>query len=361
MEVYDITPVRQSIPIGEMQDNIPELSPESDIENNQMVGIRKLPFLEEIRSVAPSFSENYNVLDLQNRIIPQQESVVIQILPNTMLSTTPIDCEICLQHTEQNLNLSCQHSFCQPCLHEYVSINIKEKRVSPRIMICPNVKCKRTLLHHEVEKICPELINEYKTALTEVNKKLLICPNQNCRDYIELTSLRQRAAECPTCHIKYCLRCERIQNITCKLGLCYNSSTGEVKSWGFGKPLKRCPECQYFIEKNGGCNHMTCSRCGYQFRWCCMRPYASRHNEFICSLLTIVHSTNAWFGPHAVIRLVTKTGVIVLGLTTVITLGCLAIGVGAVVIPLLALRDGAKFLYKLIKNKIRSVLRNESA
>lgn len=36
----------------------------------------------------------------------------------------------------------------------------------------------------------------------------------------------------------------------------------EVRTLG----LQRCPRCRIVIEKNGGCNQMTC-RCGARFRW----------------------------------------------------------------------------------------------
>jgi len=35
---------------------------------------------------------------------------------------------------------------------------------------------------------------------------------------------------------------------------------------------KRCPSCKAFIQKNGGCSHMSC-RCGHQFCWDCLRTY----------------------------------------------------------------------------------------
>ena len=31
----------------------------------------------------------------------------------------------------------------------------------------------------------------------------------------------------------------------------------------------KCPSCQAPIEKNMGCNHMSCSRCGYTWCWVC--------------------------------------------------------------------------------------------
>jgi hypothetical protein len=36
--------------------------------------------------------------------------------------------------------------------------------------------------------------------------------------------------------------------------------------------LKDCPKCNVQIEKNGGCDHMTC-RCGYEFYWSTLLPY----------------------------------------------------------------------------------------
>lgn len=39
-----------------------------------------------------------------------------------------------------------------------------------------------------------------------------------------------------------------------------------------GVKVKRCPKCFEFIEKNGGCDHMTC-RCKHEFYWTSLQPY----------------------------------------------------------------------------------------
>lgn len=45
---------------------------------------------------------------------------------------------------------------------------------------------------------------------------------------------------------------------------------------------KHCPMCRSPIEKNQGCNHMTCLRnkggCGHEFCWICLESWAS-HGE----------------------------------------------------------------------------------
>ncbi|KAG9307464.1 hypothetical protein G9A89_017294 [Geosiphon pyriformis] len=43
---------------------------------------------------------------------------------------------------------------------------------------------------------------------------------------------------------------------------------------------KACPRCKSKIEKNGGCNHMTCKApgCGYEFCWICLARHGGPHN-----------------------------------------------------------------------------------
>ena len=41
-----------------------------------------------------------------------------------------------------------------------------------------------------------------------------------------------------------------------------------------------CPTCRTKIEKNQGCNHMTCGFCGYEFCWACGESASSADNHF---------------------------------------------------------------------------------
>ena len=50
---------------------------------------------------------------------------------------------------------------------------------------------------------------------------------------------------------------------------------------------KKCPRCNGFIEKDEGCNHMTCANCKYDFCWMCMRPWSEHSSRtggyFVCN------------------------------------------------------------------------------
>ena len=48
---------------------------------------------------------------------------------------------------------------------------------------------------------------------------------------------------------------------------------------------KRCPNCRYIIEKDGGCSHMTCRKCSYQFHWCCGLKYSNSHSNSLCQMI----------------------------------------------------------------------------
>lgn len=43
---------------------------------------------------------------------------------------------------------------------------------------------------------------------------------------------------------------------------------------------KDCPKCHICIEKNGGCNHMQCYTCKYDFCWMCLGDWKSHGSEY---------------------------------------------------------------------------------
>ena len=44
-----------------------------------------------------------------------------------------------------------------------------------------------------------------------------------------------------------------------------------------GEQVKPCPRCKSAVEKSGGCNHMTCANCKFEWCWLCSRESLVGH------------------------------------------------------------------------------------
>ncbi|WVZ49970.1 hypothetical protein U9M48_001276 [Paspalum notatum var. saurae] len=113
------------------------------------------------------------------------------------------------------------------------------------------------------------------------------CPK--CRRPIEKNqSCNHMTCRAPCLH-QFCLRCaeEAHRPVPCGKVRAKNSSDAETANWLLAKNssdaetanwllanTKHCPECRRPIEKNQGCNHMTCREpCRHQFCWLCLDPW----------------------------------------------------------------------------------------
>ena len=80
------------------------------------------------------------------------------------------------------------------------------------------------------------------------------------------------------CGLSFCFKCLRDGHRPCDCEMMQmwenkNKSDGENTKWLIVN-TKQCPNCHKYIEKNQGCNHMTCRKeaggCGYEFCWICL-------------------------------------------------------------------------------------------
>ena len=58
---------------------------------------------------------------------------------------------------------------------------------------------------------------------------------------------------------------------------CEQSIDKAYLNYAIKAKIKTCPRCMFPIEKNGGCNHLTCSRCHFEFCWICLSAYTFNH------------------------------------------------------------------------------------
>ena len=135
--------------------------------------------------------------------------------------------------------------------------------------------------------------------LKVINSKgrIFHCPKTDCLGLVYLQNFRifQTKVSCSTCYSAICSSCQKIWHSGSK---CTKDDGSELK-WnaigaigdaGTGK-VNRCPKCKAPFEKNGGCPHMKCTICHYDWCWVCGLQYRSKTHRFVgifCEILAKV-------------------------------------------------------------------------
>ena len=177
----------------------------------------------------------------------------------------------------------CGHTFCRECYEGYVTNKVDE---GPGCvgMSCPEAQC-ATVVPPELLEGC--LDDERRRRLrrfrvenyVSFNKELRWCPGAGCDKVVRAGPCVGSVKCAPNgCGAAFCMRCGEEAHAPSDCALlsqwtekCQNES--ETANWILAN-TKRCPKCQTRIEKNQGCNHMSCSQCKYEFCWMCMGDWA---------------------------------------------------------------------------------------
>ena len=108
-----------------------------------------------------------------------------------------------------------------------------------------------------------------------LNPNIQLCPSPDCDSYA-LKNGKNKYVSCIKYRHKFCFNCLKAWHGDKE---CDNSLDNSFKKWRDSNTVRRCPKCKYFIEKDEGCNHITCYNCRYQFCWLCMAEYTSGHYD----------------------------------------------------------------------------------
>ena len=82
------------------------------------------------------------------------------------------------------------------------------------------------------------------------------------------SNLSARKLTCPVCATSVCFRCREEWHGYCTT--CEQNLERKLDMWASNAHnISFCPLCRTRIEKNEGCNHMTCPFCSYEFCWIC--------------------------------------------------------------------------------------------
>lgn len=226
------------------------------------------------------------------------------------------ECNICMEEfsgSDCARVRACGHIFCKQCLVRSIEEDIENGKNSgsPGCPGCDN------LIHPvEIRQVVPPGVYErYETML--LNRTLsampnvVECPREGCGHPVMLEDDFTQGV-CTACHFDFCAKCHQDfhPDTACVTGPLadltpdeardlverYNNAgeqgqemmekqhgklnilkiIDEVASNSFiASNCKPCPNCKSPIQKNGGCNHMTCRKCGYEFCWVCFAKYGT--------------------------------------------------------------------------------------
>ena len=194
-------------------------------------------------------------------------------------------CPICETKIESgdNIFLECGHQFCSDCFKEYLKERLNDQ-LTVLATKCPMVYCNYQVPSTIFQKLLADdtiAFNIYNKCLirnfTESNADIKPCPNPKCDIIIKLPGHGMIEVKC-TCGKTFCFKCLREGHRPCDCEMMRiwedkNKSEGENTKWLIVN-TKQCPNCHKYIEKNQGCNHMTCRKeaggCGFEFCWICL-------------------------------------------------------------------------------------------
>lgn len=164
-----------------------------------------------------------------------------QIFNPNKQEVKPINCSICFDETEDFFQLSCGHSFCHDCLTGMIRIARKEK--SKKDLKCAFPRCKRTISDNDLNGMlfAGKLVVELNKTIAEKNRE---------------DEIARKAPK--------------------KIDIRPSNLLSEFWIWGY---TKKCPGCKTHIQKNEGCNHITCRNCTHEFCWKCLDPWSRNHYQ----------------------------------------------------------------------------------
>ncbi|CAI5662811.1 unnamed protein product [Oreochromis niloticus] len=196
-------------------------------------------------------------------------------------------CKLCLSEQPSTATTelqSCKCIYCTACLQQYVQLAIMEGGGAP--ITCPDMACQKTgvLLDSEIAALAAAgQVELYLRLKFERGVKLdpskAWCPVLECQAVCNVeqsTEGHPAAVPCPTCHTVFCSGCRGHwqDGHACpeQQAMMTPSHQSRARSDSDSDmPIKQCPMCGIYIERNQGCAQMLCKSCKHTFCWYCLQ------------------------------------------------------------------------------------------
>ena len=250
--------------------------PKVTIENT--ITLENNSYREEIKSESSSESRPYNInVNLNNS---ERNKIVNNDDDKIEMNECCLICENKLTSEELDYNfIECFHGFCDSCYYDY----LKEKIINNDVeyIKCPQKGCNTILNDNFIQNhllsdipLLEKYIKFKQRKQLAKDPNIQLCPYPNCESYANKNP-KSLFVTCLEGH-KFCFNCLKDwhENEKCKI-----ENDKKFENWRNSRKVKRCPKCKYFIEKNEGCNHMTCRNCKYEWCWICLQESLPGHYD----------------------------------------------------------------------------------
>lgn len=207
-------------------------------------------------------------------------------------------CDVCLSDNVRGVDMrrvsaSCSHTFCVECVSRMALVHVREGSVTS--LLCPSQDCSCSIEPHVLrEVLSSDEFEKYEALLLsktlDAMNDLVYCPR--C-EWPVIEDEEARLGRCVKCLYAFCTLCraawhagEQCLNAEQKLAVLearkrgdsqmsdealrkYREEIADASAAAYvARNGKTCPSCRQAIEKNEGCNKMTCA-CGTYFCWTC--------------------------------------------------------------------------------------------
>lgn len=202
---------------------------------------------------------------------------------------------------------TCAHierTVCNSCVYENIKCLIEDSSIYDGQVACLEPDCHGTFNYHEIRDIIL-FIGKNEILFEKYDQRLILRHLEQMPDFVwcahNCGSGQLYNPEGSTDPIVVCTKCQQHTcfkhrtvwhvDMSCDqydMVTSQPSSTDATNKW-LELFTKLCPQCKYHIQKNEGCDHMTCRYCKHEFCWECLADYklianqGQSHHNRLCS------------------------------------------------------------------------------
>lgn len=189
-------------------------------------------------------------------------------------------CAVCYNDASNPERLDCGHSYCAGCMQHFLSSAAETKRF-PLVCIGNNARCSVPIPIHLIRQLVRTnhafqnlLEAAFASYIEQHPQEYRWCATPDCMQ-VYYRKGQEKEQECPSCFSTICAACGEVshEGLTCEeRRIQHDPEVIERRNRQLG--YRRCPHCNAWIEKTGGCNHVSCT-CGTHICWRCMDSFSS--------------------------------------------------------------------------------------